>query len=812
MAIGEDCAILYHSGPTHRYLHHPRGLTTQNLLDLLPEAARNRVRGALYRAATEKKPFYVNATIPVDHRLKRRVVIRISKLRENVFLVLFKERKGASEEDAPEAVAADEMAIHQARDEPSVTRDELRHHIERLKGLNEELHSSNEEFQAANEELETSREELQSLNEELTTVNSQLQTKIEEEEATNNDLNNFLASTAIPTVFLDERLHVKRFTPAMARLVKLIPGDVGRPIMDMFQEPLGPDLLADAQAVLDRLTPVRREFGVDSSRYMRTVLPYRTSDNRIEGVVITYTDITEIRAAEEKSIHLASFPLLNPNPIIEVDASGAVVFMNPRANAVLASCGLARDDAKPLLPDDLNAVLKNWDRTTEATILREVRLKERLFELTVQLVPRFEVARLYGRDITKRRAVEEALQASERQVRTKLEAILSPGGDLGDLRLSDIMDVEAVQSLMDDFHGLVPIPLAVIDLEGKVLVGEGWQDICTKFHRVHPETCRHCIESDIVLSAGVPPGESRLYKCKNNMWDIATPITIGGKHMGNVFSGQFFFEGESIDYDAFRGQARKYGFDEKEYIEALDAVPRLSRETIERAMSFFAKLSHTLSQLSYSNIKLARALSQGEALTASLRESEERLKTAQAIAHVGSWDLDLVNNRLSWSDEVYRIFGLEPQEFGATYEAFLDSVHPDDREAVAAAYSGSLREGEGGLRERAPHHEEAYGRSTRRPREVRALQGFERPRRPVSLGMVHDITELKSRESRINALTRLYEIVEPGQRGYRPHRRRGAALRRGVPHRGGCGELPPRLDRTGRRGLRGSPDPVRTRR
>ena len=81
----------------------------------------------------------------------------------------------------------------------------------------------------------------------------------------------------------------------------------------------------------------------------------------------------------------------------------------------------------------------------------------------------------------------------------------------------------ALQSLMDDFYELARFPMAIIDLKGKVLVGVGWQDICTKFHRVHPETCANCIESDTELSAGVPPGECRLYKCKNHMWDIATP-------------------------------------------------------------------------------------------------------------------------------------------------------------------------------------------------------------------------------------------------------------------------------------------------
>src|SRR5512140_422274 len=115
---------------------------------------------------------------------------------------------------------------------------------------------------------------------------------------------------------------------------------------------------------------------------------------------------------------------------------------------------------------------------------------------------------------------------------------------------------------MADFYEIAGVPMSIVDIEGRVIVGVGWQDICTQFHRVHPDTCRACVESDTQLSAGIPPGEFRLYKCKNNMWDAATPLMVRERHIGNVFSGQFFFDDETIDYDLFRRQARKYGFDE----------------------------------------------------------------------------------------------------------------------------------------------------------------------------------------------------------------------------------------------------------
>ena len=169
------------------------------------------------------------------------------------------------------------------------------------------------------------------------------------------------------------------------------------------------------------------------------------------------------------------------------------------------------------------------------------------------------------RDITERKKAEEALCQSEQLTRQKLDTILSPARENVELKLSEIVDTQAIQSLMADFYKLVHIPLGLND-EGNVLVGAGWQDICTKFHRVHPETCKHCVESNTRLSAGVPPGEFKLYRCKNNMWDIVTPIMVSGQHIGDIFAGQFFFEDEPLDYELFRSQVRQYDFNEEEYI------------------------------------------------------------------------------------------------------------------------------------------------------------------------------------------------------------------------------------------------------
>lgn len=205
--------------------------------------------------------------------------------------------------------------------------------------------------------------------------------------------------------------------------------------------------------------------------------------------------------------------------------------------------------------------------------------------------------------------------------------------DFGELELADLLDTQALQSLMEDFYAIAQVPIAVVDDKGRVLVGIGWQQICLKYHRVHPITCAHCMESDMQLTKGVPAGELKLYKCKNQMWDIATPIVVGGRQVGNLFSGQFFFDDETPDYELFRAQARQYGFDEDAYIGALDQAPRLSRETVNRTMAFFVKLANMISRLSYTNLQLVQSFTDRETLMHSLQDSEQRWSTT--LASVG---------------------------------------------------------------------------------------------------------------------------------------------------------------------------------
>src|SRR5665647_1109878 len=317
---------------------------------------------------------------------------------------------------------------------------------------------------------------------------------------------------------------------------------------------------------------------------------------------------------------MEQFSATNTNPVLRVDKGGTVLYSNEAGKPLLQEWGVVVGGKLPSYIGDLvqRVITRNSPEKMEIDVGKGVYL------IVFHPLPEQKCVNISGFDISDQKEVEEKPRESEALEMMKLE-------------LAEIFDVQAIQSLMNEFYKLVPITMALVDLKGNVLVSVGWQDICTKFHRVYSEPYRYCVESDTKLSAGIPPGEFKLYKCKNNMWDTATPIIAGGRHVGNIFSGQFFFEDEPLDYELFRSQARRYGFNEKEYIAALEKVPHLSMETVNTCMTYLAKLANMISQLSYSNIKLAQSLAERNALVDALRESEERYRNIIETTNEGVW-------------------------------------------------------------------------------------------------------------------------------------------------------------------------------
>ncbi len=307
--IDQRNRIQYLFGPTSDFLDLPTGEPPWDLTAMTRGDLRAKLRGAVAQAVASRARARIAG---VRHKRHGALVfvtitvipVRFLKTGNELLLVTFTTDDAAAPTGAPAAI--DSAAAEQIDYELRVTRQELHDTLEELGSANESLRvaqeenlSISEEYQSTNEELETSKEELQSLNEELSTLNSQLHEKVDELEVSSNDLTNLLSSTDIATVFLSPDLRIKRFTPTATRLFTVLPQDIGRPITDLSRRFTDPGLVADIQSVLASLTASEREVTVEGAdrdaTFLRRIQPYRTEDGRVEGVVLTFSDVTPLK-------------------------------------------------------------------------------------------------------------------------------------------------------------------------------------------------------------------------------------------------------------------------------------------------------------------------------------------------------------------------------------------------------------------------------------------------------------------------------------------------------------------------------------
>jgi two-component system, chemotaxis family, CheB/CheR fusion protein len=306
VTIDREFRILYYHGNTAPYFAQPPGEPTRELLTVVRDTLRGGVRTALHRAIGHNAATQETGWIEDPDGKREQVAIRVSAIHPksdlDCFIVSFQRFEAWAAEPVELPGRGQENAddLRRVRDELQSTVEELQTSNEELKAAHEEVVSTNEEIQSTNEELETSREEMQSLNEELSTVNSQLQAKVEEYQAVSSDLASLLTSTDLAVLFLDTRFRIRRFTPQVSDLIDVISSDIGRPLSDLAQKFDDPDLLRDAAQVLERLVPSEHEVSVAGGRwFLRRITPYRTAENRIDGIVIAFVETTARRRAEQ---------------------------------------------------------------------------------------------------------------------------------------------------------------------------------------------------------------------------------------------------------------------------------------------------------------------------------------------------------------------------------------------------------------------------------------------------------------------------------------------------------------------------------
>ncbi|WP_285907780.1 chemotaxis protein CheB [Pseudodesulfovibrio pelocollis] len=380
---------LYFHGRTGQYLEPSQGeASTGNIIKMAREGLRRELSTALHKARSTNESVRCPALQVKTNGDFTSIDLTIcpvpttqDELAPTLYLVIMEPspRPGQAQEQQSilpgvgegrdgsntesDGIAALKQELLSKEEYLQTTIEELETSNEELKSSNEEMQSINEELQSSNEELETSKEELQSVNEELSTVNAELQNKLIDLSQANNDMSNLLSGTGIATIFVDHRLCIMRFTPAATRIINLIPVDIGRPVGHIVSKMVGYDsLVADVQTVLESLIPQELEVQtVEEKWYTMRIQPYRTIENVIEGAVITFVDITEMKKSHElvqkahNQLRMVMVVRDSQDAIAVLDTKGDILAWNPSAQRLF---GWGEEEAlalniQDMLPEDL---------------------------------------------------------------------------------------------------------------------------------------------------------------------------------------------------------------------------------------------------------------------------------------------------------------------------------------------------------------------------------------------------------------------------------------------------------------------------
>ncbi len=338
--VNDQYEILHFVGKTERFLMPPTGKPVFNILNMAREDLKPPLAATLRKSVREKANALTKGVRVRYNGTSCIVDLSVKLMSPGFMLVIFEDKTPADDKKEPgklETKQQDtdlqslELELQSTREYLQATIEEMETTNEELKSTNEELQSVNEELQSTNEELETSKEELQSTNEELATVNEELQNKVDESSKANDDMHNLLAATEIASLFLDTDLHIKRFTPAAANIIRLIHTDVGRSLNDLKTCFPNVDLVGLGEKVLKDLNTVEMEIlSTDLTWYALKILPYRTTGNVIDGVVMTFLDIHTVKQADK--VRRLATVLEDANDAITVlDKKGRILAWNKGA-------------------------------------------------------------------------------------------------------------------------------------------------------------------------------------------------------------------------------------------------------------------------------------------------------------------------------------------------------------------------------------------------------------------------------------------------------------------------------------------------
>src|SRR5215472_8266284 len=374
VVINDRGDALYFHGRTGAYLEPAVGKPRLNILDMAREGLQLELSAALRHAAGQNGEVVRDMVRVKTNGDFINISLHVTRIQEpqnlrGLFLVTFRpspiiaksdKSRGHPAKRETSGTAALERELQSTKESLQTSIEELETSNEELKSTNEELQSTNEELQSANEELETSKEEMQSLNEELSTVNTELQSKVDELSRSNDDMQNLLNSIEIATIFLDGQLKITRYTEQAKRLVNLIPTDVGRPLADLvsnLNQATYDEMVRDCREVLRTLVFRQTEIQTKQGQwFLLRIMPYRTAENIIDGLVLTFVDINRVKQAQKSLRRLSKVFSDGLDPIVIVDLQGRIVDLN---DEVVRSYGWTRDD---LLGQPVSKMARRTDR------------------------------------------------------------------------------------------------------------------------------------------------------------------------------------------------------------------------------------------------------------------------------------------------------------------------------------------------------------------------------------------------------------------------------------------------------------------
>lgn len=642
--LDREGRIVFSKGPVEDYIQFPG--PEMSFFDCLPRRASALVRGAIRSVFKDKKDV---AFTPLEYKRKRekiQVQLSISLVEDDAFeqelvLLQFSRFTALTASEEGEVLTRNINAqgnldqIHLLEDELAETQIRLNNTVRDLEITNEALQTSNEELLSSNEELQSSNEELQSVNEELHTVNDEFQNKIEELRQVNNDIDNLIRSTNIGTIFLDRNFCIRKTTPAITSLFPINEQDVGRPFNNFthkFVELSEAELFALVKKVYNTLNSYEQEVSISSGQsLLMKIQPFRTGGDSVEGVVLTFVDLSELKEVErerQEAEHLfqAAFE----------SAAIANVLFHPegqiqRVNQTLCSM---------------------LDRNEEEL------LEEQIYDL-LPIEQNAEFQALLNREITHYRfeGVYAQHETGPRWGLFYLAAIEAQEGEVQNLvlQIQDISDMRQheqnyilMNEKLSETNALLDASFRNAQIGMQLFEPQNGQIVA-----VNPAFCKI-----LGYSAAELLKMSTFDLHPENEQDV---IREKVEAMCNGDIKSFLLEQRYLHKKGHLIWCQKHG----------------------------ALVHHENGEIRYI-IGQLQDITERKQMQRKLLAEQHRSQKAEALAHVGSWELNLKTNETEWSDEFYRICGLEPQMVKATVELGMKLIHPDDQPKAQAALQSAI--------------------------------------------------------------------------------------------------------------------------